>query len=254
MTRPPRSPATVLRRELASTRGRVALGIATALVVLGLYGLWYLFFRPAGPAAVDLGALSTSPGASNSAGGTLSTIEGTWTVDTSIGSGDTGSFVGYRIKEQLASIGATTAVGRTPKVSGTFDITGSKVTAATITADVTALASDDGRRDGQLTDRGLETDRFPTATFVLSGPIDLGGRPADGQIVKVTANGQLTMHGQTQTVQIALEARLSGSVLALTGSLPITLADFGIKAPTSMMALSVEDHGTLELQLLFAHA
>ena len=43
-------------------------------------------------------------------------IAGTWTVDPSIGSfGDfTGSFVGYRVQETLARVGATEAVGRTP--------------------------------------------------------------------------------------------------------------------------------------------
>ncbi len=68
------------------------------------------------------------------------------------------------------------------------------------------------------------------------------------------ATGELTLHGQTGTVQIALAARLSGEVIAVTGSLPITFADYGITPPTSLMALSVQDHGTMELQLMFTHA
>jgi hypothetical protein len=36
--------------------------------------------------------------------------------------------------------------------------------------------------------------------------------------------------------------------------LEITFADFGIAKPTSFLVLSVQDHGTLELQLFFTHA
>jgi polyisoprenoid-binding protein YceI len=149
---------------------------------------------------------------------------------------------------------ANTAVGRTSGVSGSFTLKGTSITAATFTADLTGLRSDDSRRDGQLTHRGLETSTYPTATFVLGQPVDLGSIPSDGQIVKVQATGQLTLHGQTKTVQVSLEARLSGPAIAVTGSMPIAFADYGIVAPTSFLALSVEDHGTMELQLMLKHA
>ena len=256
------------RGLLHSAWFRVALGLAALVVVGGAaYGGWYLFLRPAGPPPVDLGALpvsTASPGATPGAASATpasssaptssgAALDGTWTVDTSIGSGATGSFVGYRVQETIAGVGANTAVGRTSSVSGTFTLQGTTVTAATITADLTGLQSDDSRRDGQLSHRGLETSTFPSATFVLGQPVDLGPIPSEGQIVKVQATGRLTLHGQTQTVQIALEARLSGGVVALTGSLPIAFSDYGIVAPTSFIALSVEDHGTLELQLMFTH-
>jgi polyisoprenoid-binding protein YceI len=253
---------------------RLALGLAALAVVGGVaYGGWYLFLRPAGPSPVDLGALPAATASPNATSGeaaataatgsitsgstassTAATVDGPWNVDTSIGSGATGSFVGYRVQETLASIGANTAVGRTSSVSGSLTLQGTTVAAATIGADLTALQSDDSRRDGQLTGRGLETSAYPTATFVLSQPIDLGSIPASGQIVKAQATGQLMLHGQTRTVQIALEARLSGGVIAVTGSLPITFADYGITPPTSFIALSVEDHGTMELQLMFTHS
>ena len=51
-------------------------------------------------------------------------IEGAWTVDTETGEFDyetaTGTFAGFRIQEELASIGSTTAVGRTGDVSGSI--------------------------------------------------------------------------------------------------------------------------------------
>jgi polyisoprenoid-binding protein YceI len=233
--------------------------VAIAVVVAGLllaggYGLWYLFLRPAGPAAVTATAVpapSIAAGASSDplTGG----IEGTWKVDTSIASStdSTTSFVGYRVQETLASIGGNIAVGRTPNVSGTMTIAGTQVTAATIEADLTALSSNDQRRDGQLRERGIQTSQFPMATFKLTSPIDLGSVPADGQEVKVSASGQLTLHGVTKDVQIPLTAKLSGSVIAVTGSLPITFSDYAVQAPTSFAVVSIDDHGTMELQLFF---
>ena len=254
MTTPePASPDTRRRASLA-----VALVILIAVVVGVGYGLWYLFFQPSGPAAV--GAASLAPIPSTAAGTTVPLasggLDGTWNVDTSIGSFSdfSNSFVGYRVQEQLASIGANTAVGRTPAVSGTMTIDGTKVTAATITADLTQLKSNDDRRDGQLTHQGIETSTFPTATFTLTSPIDLGSVPADGQQVKVTAKGQLTLHGVTKDVEIPLTAQLSGSVIEVAGSLPITFSDYGIQPPTSFAVLSVADSGTMELQLFFSHA
>jgi polyisoprenoid-binding protein YceI len=233
----------------------VAAGILIVLVAAGGFGLWYLFLRPSGPAAVSTEAL-TLPSAASSSPLASGGLDGTWNVDTTIGSfsDSTDSFVGYRVQEQLAKIGANTAVGRTPSVSGTLTISGTQLTAATITGDLTALVSDDQRRDGQLVDHGIETASYPTAIFKLTSSIDLGTNPTDGHGVDVSATGQLTLHGQTRTVQIALKTRLSGSVIEVVGSLPIAFSDYGIQPPTSFAVLSVADQGTMELQLFFTHA
>jgi polyisoprenoid-binding protein YceI len=233
----------------------VAAAILVVLVAGGGYGLWYLFLRPAGPAAVSSESLVLPSAVASSplaAGG----LAGTWNVDTSIGSlsDSTDSFVGYRVQEQLANIGANTAVGRTPNVTGSLAITGTQLTAATITADLTALQSDDSHRDGQLVNQGIETGTFPTATFTLTSPVDLGSDPTNGQEVDVTATGTLNLHGVTKTVQIPLKARLAGSIIEVVGSLPIAFGDYGIQAPTSFAVLSVSDQGTMELQLFFTHA
>ena len=39
---------------------------------------------------------------------------------------------------------------------------------------MTTLESDDDRRDGQLRRQAIQTEQFPTATFKLTSPIDLG--------------------------------------------------------------------------------
>jgi polyisoprenoid-binding protein YceI len=253
--RPDRSRSGSPRRPLLIVAGVVLLAILAA----GGYGLWYLFLQPPGPAAVadsSLPPVPTSSTAASSQPVASGGIDGTWNVDTSIGSfaDSTSSFVGYRVQEELASIGASTAVGRTPNVSGSLTISGTQVTAATITADLTTLQSDDQRRDGQLARQGIQTSQFPTATFKLTAPIELGSVPADGKEIQVTASGQLTLHGQTKDVQIPLKARLSGSTIAISGSLPIAFADYGIQKSNSFMVLSIADEGTMELQLFFTRA
>jgi polyisoprenoid-binding protein YceI len=262
----------------ASRRGPLLAVLAVLGLAVVIAGAWYLFFRPAGPAPVSLGsaaptateraaqpsgstatadpsarATAPAPGSSQAAGsGVAGTgITGTWTVDSSVGSFDdfTGSFVGYRVQETLASIGATEAVGRTPDVTGSITVDGSTITAAAFEADLTGLRSDNDRRDGQLRRQALETDRFPTATFKLTAPVDLGSEPVEGATVEVTAAGDLTLHGVTKAVEIPLQARLQGGVVTVAGSLPITFGDYSIAKPESMMVLSVADSGTLEVQL-----
>jgi len=136
-------------------------------------------------------------------------------------------------------------------VSGSLTVDGTKVTAVEIQADLTSLKSDDDRRDGQLARQGIQTASFPTASFELTSPIDLGSVPADGQVVSVTATGDLTLHGQTKSVQLPLKATLSGNTIAVSGSVDIAFADYGIEKPNSFMVLSIADTGTIELHLLF---
>ena len=123
-----------------------------------------------------------------------------------------------------------------------------------MTADLTTLQSDEANRDRQLQRQGIETATYPTATFTLTQPIELDAVPAEGEIVDVTATGDLTLHGVTKSVEIPLEARLEGGVISVAGSLPIQFADYNIAQPQGMIVLSVEDHGVLELQLHFTRA
>ena len=136
-------------------------------------------------------------------------------------------------------------------MTGSLTIAGSQVSAVTIEADLTALTSDDPNRDRQLGNQGIQTGQFPTATFKLTSPLDLGSVPADGKPVSVTAKGDLTLHGVTKSVEIPLKATLNGSIIVVRGSLPITFADYGIDKPNSFKVLSIDDHGTMELQLFF---
>ena len=178
-------------------------------------------------------------------------IDGTWTVDTSIGEFSvletTGTFVGFRIDEELSTIGETEAVGRTPGVEGEITIEDGTMTAATFTADVTIIESDDSRRNDKIF-TALEAGTFPTATFTLTDPVEVG-EIADGEVVDVTAEGTLTVHGVEQPVTVPLQATVQDGVAIVTGSFEITFADYDVQVPSAPIVLSVSDVGDVEFQL-----
>ena len=181
-------------------------------------------------------------------------LAGTWAVDAKTGEftleDATGSFAGFRVDEELASVGAFTAVGRTGDVSGTLEIADEHVTSAEIAVDLTTLQTDDRRRDSAV-QRALGTSQHQTATFVLTGELHIEGAVESGEPVSFAAPGDLTVNGITQPVVVDIEAQLVGSVIAVVGSVEITFADFDVTVPQVPVVLSAEDHGIMEFQLLF---
>lgn len=247
------APLSPTGRQSHGRRNLLAVVVALfvlAAVAAGGYGLWYILIGPSSPAAVSSSAPVVPTGATLAAPAAL---DGSWQVNTSLGSMTdfSSSWVGYRVQEQLVGVGGHTAVGRTPKVSGSMTLTGSTVSDVQITADLTALASDNSNRDGQLRRQAIQTDTYPTAMFKTIQPIDLGSLPAEGKSVTVTATGALTLHGVTRTVQISLQAQRQGGIIAVTGSMPIVFADYGFQGPNAFSVVSVDDHGIMELHLLF---
>lgn len=163
-------------------------------------------------------------------------------------------FVGYRVTEVYA--GDTihkSAAGRTGGVDGTMTIVNAHVSQASVQADVTTLTSNRGPRDNYIRTHALETDKFPAARFDLSSPIALPAPVRAGVKVHARANGQLTLHGVTKLVTIALDARWDGATVEVAGTAPVRFSDYGIEPPDTGV-VKVDDHGSLELQLTFRRA
>jgi len=246
------------RLKLVGVLGVLAVAVVAAAV-------WW-FLRDDAPEATNISdaaaQVATTAGTSDQTGAAdqaaaAGDVSGTWNVDTSIGEfsfeDSTGTFAGFRVDEELSGVGSVTAVGRTPEVTGTLEIDGTTVRAATITADMTALTTDDSRRDGRARD-ALETDQFPEATFVLTSPIELGAEATSGQPVAVEAAGDLTIHGVTKPVTFPLEAQLVDGTIVVTGTLDVVFSDYGVELPTAPIVLSIEDNGQIELQLFFTRS
>ena len=204
--------------------------------------------RSASPAATAVATEAATTAATEAATGASTTdaagVEGTWTL-----AEGQDSFVGYRVEEELATIGYKEAVGRSPTIEATITIAAGQLSGVTVTADLRDLESDDSRRDGALQFQALESQRFPTATFELTEPIAVPEGLAAGEPISIDANGTLTLHGVTKAVVIPIEAVLEDGVMVVVGSIPILFADYDIAQPRSPILVSIEDNGVMELQL-----
>ena len=232
-----------MRRPL---RTLLVLAAVAVVLVVGAVAFYLAVLRDDPP---DRVALTPESGPADTTGG--ATPEGSWAVRT----GDD-SFVGYRVRETFAGLSvASDAVGRTHDVQGTMTVdSDTSVSAAEVRAGLQSLESDEDRRDNAIRNRGLETNRFPDATFSLTEPVQLPSPPTAGQSVTTTATGDLTLHGVTKQVEIPLDARWDGSTIQVVGTLDITMADYDIDPPSVGGFVSVEDAGELELQLTFVRA
>jgi polyisoprenoid-binding protein YceI len=229
-----------------------ALVAVVAVVVIGSGAFYWLFLRDDAPERASLPVRTTETTVTATASGdgpAASGVDGTYQVS----QGDD-VFAGYRVQEQFAgeTIEAT-AVGRTPAVTGSLTIADGRVTAVEVEADLTQLSSDRSQRDNAIRDRGLETDTFRTATFVLTTPIELPDDVVAGQELELTATGDLTLHGVTRQVTFPLAAQWDGSgsiAVATPEGIAIVMADYDIDPPSSGF-VSVDDDGEIELQLVF---
>lgn len=254
---------------------RRTLLVAGGLAVLLVAAVAWWFSGPA-PAEVDIadalegaatatatadatsapGQTATPATSSAPASGDASDAAGQeWTVSTDVVDYDfdapAGTFVGFRIDEELTSVGATTAVARSPEVSGSLVLHDTVIDEAEFTADLTALDSDRRRRNGAI-QRALATTTHPDATFVLTEPVTLDAVPPIGEAIEAQATGDLTVHGVTNEVTIPLQAALvDESQLVVTSSFDVTLADWEVTAPSAPAVVSVSNVATVEVQLYF---
>lgn len=232
------------------------LGLSAAVLLVAIVGPWLylnvLRDDPPEPLSFadvtsttgddDADADATTTTASTGAGVAPEGIEGVWRVGA-------GSQAGYRVKEVLFGQDAE-AVGRTTEVSGTMQIAGTTVTSADVEVDMASVASDETRRDGQFRGRIMDTDTFPTATFTLTEPVELGAVPADAEEVARSATGELTVRGVTRTVTADLTARRNGATIEVTGAIAVDFDDFDIPDASGGPAQVGRD-GRLELLLVF---
>jgi polyisoprenoid-binding protein YceI len=133
-------------------------------------------------------------------------------------------------------------------------IDGTTIAALSVTVDMTTLRSDNDRRDESLRDRGLQTDSFPTATFALTRPIDVGTVPAEGRPIEIHALGDLTLHGVTRSIDVPIQAVWTGRRIEAVASVSVKLSDYAIDPPVGFLVLSIADTGTIEMHLLFEKA
>jgi polyisoprenoid-binding protein YceI len=216
--------------------------VAGVVVVLAAFAIAYFtLFNSDSPSKLTLqtkGSTAAVP---------TGDLAGTWTVAA-------GSVAGYRVREKLAQLPAPSdAVGRTGAITGQVTISdrGGAYSAgnATFTVDVTQLKSDKNMRDNKIRSLGLQTDKFPMATFAAVGPISIPDEAVNGKLVTVQAEGDLMLHGVTKKVSIPLEVQRDGTQIKIAGNYQFPWSDFVMTAPSIQLFVSVTGNPMLEFEL-----
>ena len=168
----------------------------------------------------------------------------------------TGNAARYRIREQLVGVDLPNdAVGETKGVTGVVsaDAKGKVLPQASkFIIDVSTLTSDKQRRDGFVRGRVLETDQYPTVTFVPTGirgltlPLPTVGTKTFDMI------GNLTVRGNTKPTTWKVNAQFAQNAVTGHATTAFTFSDFGIDQPRVPVVLSVAD--TIKLELDFSMA
>lgn len=135
------------------------------------------------------------------------------------------------IEFKVSHLGYSWNVGRFNKFTGEFDYDKDKPEEfkVNVEVDTTSVDSNHGERDKHLrSDKFLDSSEFPKANFVSTSY-----EAKDEKTGILT--GDLTLHGTTKSIQIALEKvgegedPWGGYRAGFTGTTKFTMSDFGIK-------------------------
>ena len=162
-----------------------------------------------------------------------------------------GSVARYRVRERLANLDAPSdAVGETLDVSGAlvFDGDGSVNPAGSIIAvGLQSLRSDKDKRDGFLRQNSLESNKFPTAEFVVQQAPGLPWPLPEKGDASFQLVGDMTVHGTTRPLTWDVTAQFDRGTVSGQARTAFTFDDFGIEKPSLFFILSVDDDIKLEL-------
>ncbi len=228
----------------------LAVGGGFTLILVAFLLIYFVVFPTSSPKPFKL-ATSTSTSGSTASTSSASTAAvsagGHWSVVT-------GSEAGYRVREKLGFLPAQSdAVGRTSSITGAAALTESKdtitITAASFDVAVNTLKSDRTMRDEKIHEIGLESNRYPTATFVLSAPVTLTKGAPTGRVVRVPVTGVFNIHGTSKRETLPVEFTLAGSTLETVGSLTFPWSEFGMTAPSVGGFVNVTEKATMEFDL-----
>jgi polyisoprenoid-binding protein YceI len=255
-------------------RKRMALyaaGGGVGVIVAAFLLIYFVIFPTSSPSPFKLSATTTSATSTSAnatsanatsgnassrsatyAGSATGSLAGTWKIAG-------GSQAGYRVREKLAFLPARSdAVGRTSQITGSATFTDRAgaltVSSASFDVNVLTLKSDRSMRDEKIKEIGLESSRYPTATFVLSSPATIPAGILKGEVVHTRITGVLEIHGVSKRETLPVEMSVSGSTVQAVGSLTFPWSEFGMTAPSIGGFVNVTEHATMEFDLRLARS
>ena len=164
----------------------------------------------------------------------------------------------YRVSpgagQQIRFIAHTTVetyAGVTDAVSGDVQVrsdTPDEGVSARFVVKLSELSTGNGSRDSNMRSRFLQTDKYPTATFVLSRLQAKVRAPLRFNLpVQANATGVFTLHGVTRAISpvvtVTRERDPAGhDSLHVVAAFSILLRDYGIAAPRFLFVAVKQEH------------
>jgi polyisoprenoid-binding protein YceI len=159
------------------------------------------------------------------------------------------STAAYKGKDALSAW-----TGTTKDVNGTveYDSQTGEFIKGEVQVGLASIDSGNGVRDARMRNEFLQTDKFPTALFVVKKIENFPkfsawkqwGNRQKGKII-----GDLTIKNITKPVTFEAEAIYTGKELKVTGTSKVKMTDYGI-TPPSLFLVTVEDSVGLEFDAL----
>jgi polyisoprenoid-binding protein YceI len=261
------------------TLPRLVIGAVAAIVVIAVVagGGWWFFIRddaklatsaPAIPSDLVKTPTAAATGASASAspaGAAAQTAQAAGVPTIDAGSSATGgsqtytvltdrSEAAYFADEKLASLPLPSTAKGTTKITGTFHLTSDGTALDTsqpssFSVDLTGLASDKSMRDRRVQST-LETSTFRTATFTAESVTGFDPSITDGQEQTLVLQGTLDLHGVKKEITWAVKARKQGGVITALATVTFPFEDYSLSPPNIGGFVAVEDHITLQVQIV----
>lgn len=233
---------------------RLILGAAVAVVAIAAIGGagWWFFIREDNKLATVSPAIPqnlVTPAAGSTAAATT---------------GDPFTFrilpaqsdAAYFADEKLASLPLPSkAKGTTKDIEGEFHLTADGFDLDTtkvskFTVNLKTIKSDKDMRDSRVQNQGLETAKFPTATFTASKVTGYDKSIVAGQEQTLQLTGMMDLHGVQKEVTWDVKARRQDNVITGLATVAFKFADFGIPVLNIGGFVSVQDTVTLQVTIV----
>lgn len=237
---------------------RILIGGAAALVVIVAIavGGWWSFIREDAKLATNAPAIPAD----------LKTAVATAPAGVATSSSGSGALIfkilhdrseaAYFADEKLASLPLPSkAKGSTKDITGQFALTadGSGLDVANTTAftvNLKTITSDKSMRDVRVQNLGLETSKYPTATFTATKVTGFDKSLPAGQEQTLQLSGTLDLHGVKKDVTWDVKAKRDANVITALATLTFKFADFNIPILNIANFVSVQDAVTLQVQVV----
>lgn len=150
-------------------------------------------------------------------------------------------------------LGLGRAVGETTQVIGEFTLRTEPRTvleSGRFEVDLRTLNSDEPRRDEEIRERWLESNRYPKAIFVAQEVEGLPATVSEGAKVEFRLKGELSIRGVSRPVTFEGTATWTQDTISGEAATKLRLTDFGVAPPSIAGMLKVADEVTVRVQFV----